>query len=515
MLDWYFDCEGEQWSLRGLLTRDPSAALSAMKGAAAVKGAAAGGASATNPKLASKPKASATAVPAGSPPQKPERHTKANTADAGNVSIYHRFQGFLQVFRETIHKVRLEAPAETPGQGAAAVDGENFIWHRKDAFGLDSIEKPNVWLGLGRLEDGFRKPVAIKKNDEAEDSLRLKRIMRKLKPGSFIASAELVELEPLSMEVDEKQREDQTPKAQQMQKRWVSEAGVCTLEDIFGHSFPPNYDEERRTKAHRMLVREILHSMALAVYHLHECNIAHGTINLKYFKFFLIEEPPRSTNLRVKLVSMRRADILSPERQRADIQALGNAMARVVLGTQSSDTELLLPYDPSLYHLITWILQTDGDGATLADVVRHPYFMSLNEKEAFTLALEGGVFGQVATTADVSNCAFLPRQRCLLFNSLLLLSLLHAAAGQGAGTPHQQAAAPLHRQPVRAVARGATMTRRRRSPKWRPVVVLWHALNLNCSTRCCTLQRKNKDCFTTGTRAASTRSAARHYFAEK
>jgi hypothetical protein len=187
-----------------------------------------------------------------------------------------------------------------------------------------------------------------------------------------------------------------------------------------------------------MLVREILHSMALAVYHLHECNIAHGTINLKYFKFFLIEEPPRSTNLRVKLVSMRRADILSPERQRADIQALGNAMARVVLGTQSSDTELLLPYDPSLYHLITWILQTDGDGATLADVVRHPYFMSLNEKEAFTLALEGGVFGQVATTADVSNCA------CAIFTIVSAACCSTHSCSSPCSTPQlDRALAPL------------------------------------------------------------------------
>ena len=37
----------------------------------------------------------------------------------------------------------------------------------------------------------------------------------------------------------------------------------------------------------------------------------------------------------------------------------------------------------------------DGDGAALADVIRHPYFMSLNEKEAFTSALKGCVFGQI------------------------------------------------------------------------------------------------------------------------
>ena len=53
--------------------------------------------------------------------------------------------------------------------------------------------------------------------------------------------------------------------------------------------------------------------------------------------------------------------------------------------------------------------ESDGDGAALADVIRHPYFTSLNEKEAFTLALEGCVFGQIVSTADVSNhfiCTF-------------------------------------------------------------------------------------------------------------
>jgi len=412
MLDWYFDCEGEQCSLRGWLMQAQALVPAAGGGAAA------GGAIAAKPKKSSelkstsKPTASAAATAAAPPPPKPERHTRADAKDAP-PSIFHHFQGHLQVFREKIQKLAafpIERSQDPDSGDAAAVDGfdETFVWIRANEYGLDSATNPNVWLGLGRLEDGFRKPVAIKKNDEADDKLRLKRVMRKLKPGSFIASAELVELEPLHTEESQPPatappQTPKTPKDKQLQQRWVSEAGVCTLEQLFAHPFPPSYDEERCTKAHRMLVREVLHSMALAVFHLHECKIAHGTINLRYFKVFLIEEPPRSTNLRVKLVSMRWADTLNPAREAADIHALGHAMVRVVLGAQSSDVEQLLSYDPSLYLLIKWILQTDGDGATLADVIRHPYFMSLNEKEAFTLALEGGVFGQIASTAEVSN----------------------------------------------------------------------------------------------------------------
>jgi hypothetical protein len=298
-----------------------------------------------------------------------------------------------------------------------------MIWRRRKFFGLDRGPKHDVWLALGRLENGFRKPVAVKRNDESpKDKANLKLIMRRLKPGSFIASAEFVEIEPLVLATDEEEEEcsdgeEDQPLLQEdhpvlqrqesdpRQSRWVSEAGVCMLEELFGRVHNQSDKIELSTKAHRMLVKEILHSMALAVFHLHECRIAHCYINLRYFKIFLIQEPPRSTNLRVKLVSMRKAQPLNSVNQRDDITALGHAMARVVLGcdydqTNASSIERLLHYDPALYWLISWILDSTN-GASLADVIRHPYFMSLNEKEVFTLALAGGVFGQILSEAEV------------------------------------------------------------------------------------------------------------------
>jgi hypothetical protein len=369
MLDWYFDCDDEQHSLRELLKQSTAAHFKA-------------------------PATKAT-------PRKLERYAKADRPDGGQ-NCYVLFQGLLAAFRS---KIQTLAEAECKGDPTdlEACD-ERMIWDRSTFYALDSCPSnhPNpqqfshsVWLGLGRLEDGFRKPVAFKRNDENEEQqAKLVRMMRKLKPGSFIASAELVEVEPLNEKIE-------PPTPRRLQKRWVSEAGVCTLEELFGRVLTPDDITERETKAHRMLVKEILHSMVLAVFHLHECKIAHTNINLRYFKVFLIEEPPRSTNLRVKLVSMRRADTLTPVREREDIEDLGKAMARVVLG-ESCNLEELLSYDPSLYWLVAWILD-ESDGATLADVIRHPYFMSLNEKEVFTLALEGDIFGEILTTAEVTN----------------------------------------------------------------------------------------------------------------
>jgi hypothetical protein len=374
MLDWYFDCDDEQHSLRELLKRSTAAHSKAPSQAS-------GGTKAT--------------------PRKLERYAKADRPDGGQ-SCYVLFQGLLAAFRLKVQTLA-EARCKGDPTDVEACD-EGMIWVRHTDYALDSCPSnhPNprqfqhsVWLGLGRLEDGFRKPVAFKRNDEDEEQqAKLVRMMRKLKPGSFIASAELVEVGPLNKDV-----EPPTPMA--VQKRWVSEAGVCTLEELFGRVLTPNDITERKTKAHRMLVKEILHSMALAVFHLHECKIAHTSINLRYFKVFLIEEPPRSTNLRVKLVSMRRADTLTPVREREDIEDLGKAMARVVLG-ESGNMEELLSYDPSLYWLVAWILD-ESDGATLADVIRHPYFMSLNEKEVFTLALEGDIFGEILTIAEVTH----------------------------------------------------------------------------------------------------------------
>jgi hypothetical protein len=365
MLDWYFDCDGEQHSLREALKQHPQ-----------VSGAA--------------------AAPAVSTQRKLERYTRATLDFPGATSCYKLFQTLLNSFRAKIQKL---------AQKEDALD-DQIIWERSKEYALDASDPPNVWLALSQLEDGFRKPVAVKKNDADDDVERLQHIMRKLRPGSFIASAqrEILDFSEPTQAPNDQPARASTPRGGPQPPRWVSEAGICTLEELFGRKLNSNDRIERNTKAHRMLVREMLLSMALAVFHLHECKIAHNLIGLKYFKVFLIEEPPRSTNLRVKLVSMRRAENLTDDRERRDIIGLGNAMARVVLGDDSSIDELM-SYDPSLYWLVTWILQNpDQDGAKLADVIRHPYFTSLNEKEVLTLALQGDIFGQIITAAEV-RCA--------------------------------------------------------------------------------------------------------------
>jgi hypothetical protein len=450
MLDWYFDCDGEQHSLQEML-KHPLTSVPAAGGnlylfdacldfnivdvmcncfgritfcfAAPRSG---GGANMQASALLPEK------LPETSSP-KLERYTKFNAPD----SDYFCFQLHLQLFRDKIQHLAAHCPND-PKEPECE---EKIIWRRRKFFGLDRGPKHDVWLALGWLENGFHKPVAVKRNDESpKDKAKLKFIMRRLKPGSFIASAEFVEIEPLVLEGDDDEEEEEekhssngeegAPVLQRQQSdprqfRWVSEAGVCTLEELFGRKLNPNDKIERNTKAHRILVKEILHCMALAVFHLHECRIAHCCISLRYFKVFLIQEPPRSTNLRVKLVSMRKANILTSVDERTDIEALGHAMARVILGldydsANASSIEQLLQYDPALYWLISWILDKTN-GATLADVIRHPYFMSLNEKEVFTLALAGGVFGQILSAAEVriQSCSTYHRMVYLLHTPIL------------------------------------------------------------------------------------------------
>jgi hypothetical protein len=402
MLDWYFDCDGKQHSLRELLKPSPPESM---------------------PEATQK---KSWAFVAGIPSSKLERIRGASTC-------CDTFSALLEKFGGNIESLAKRYCKEDPQDVEACK--EDIIWKRYPRYGLDAGRSHNVFLALGRLEDGFRKPVAVKLNDGEEDEWRVKRIMRKLKPGSFIASAELLYLQDLQPTEDLEPTEDEPTEAPDgplgrqsspsYQWRWVSEAGVCTLEELFGRQLTPQDKVERNTKAHRMLVREILLSMALAMFHLHECKIAHTVISLKYFKVFLIEEPPRSTNLRVKLVSMRKAETLTDSRERDDIEDLGFAMARVVLGEEYLDITQLLEYDPSLYWLITWILEGSQHGATLADIIRHPYFTSLNEKEVFTLALEGDLFGQIITPAEV-RCPpapfhFPPACICSTLHSMFLI----------------------------------------------------------------------------------------------
>jgi hypothetical protein len=191
-----------------------------------------------------------------------------------------------------------------------------------------------------------------------------------------------------------------------------------------------------------MLVKEILHSMALAIFNLHHCKVAHTKVSLDFFEIFFIEEPPSSTNLRVKLVSLKHAMpvVADDERgvalMRKDIADLGEAMCRVVLGTAAEGGPPLDPkeqhlqlqaYDPSLCDLVDWMLVDGISGASIEDVIRHPYFMSLNDKEAFTLALEGKIFDDMAKD-DALEDALGPLKRILEGRLEALFHQLQTAA---------------------------------------------------------------------------------------
>ena len=125
-------------------------------------------------------------------------------------------------------------------------------------------------------------------------------------------------------------------------------------------------------------------------------------------QIFPIDEPPCHTNLRVKLISMKHARDFTPELAQADIFQLGLSMCAVALGkpfgstgSNEGDVERYLAqhraalksYDVSLTLLIDWMLELDGaKRASIADVIRHPFFMGVNETEAFALALFGNLF---------------------------------------------------------------------------------------------------------------------------
>ena len=60
---------------------------------------------------------------------------------------------------------------------------------------------------------------------------------------------------------------------------------------------------------------------------------------------------------------------------------------------RQTNRESLRSYDVSLMLLVDWMIDIDSSRrATIADVIRHPYFMGIHETEAFALALHGGLF---------------------------------------------------------------------------------------------------------------------------
>jgi hypothetical protein len=350
MLDWYFDCDEKQHFLRQLLKPSPPDSM---------------------PEAMQK---KSWALVAGNPSSSSVSSLSKLERIPGASACCDLFRIYLDRFRENIQSL---ASKYCTGDDQNGYD-RRIIWDRSPCFGLDAGPMHKVFLALGQLENGFRKPVAVHCNVDEAETFILMSIMRKLEPGKFIARAELLNLQPTEDEpIEALDGPRASPKA-----RLVSDAGVCALEELFGRKLSVRDKVERNTKAHRMLVREILLSMALAIFHFHECELAHNNISLKFFKVFLIEERRCSTNLRVKLVSTRRAQTLTDERERYDVENLGYAMARVVLGEEYRDITQLLEYDPSLYGLITCILE--GSHGALADIIRHPYFTSLDAKEVFT-----------------------------------------------------------------------------------------------------------------------------------
>ena len=192
MLDWYFDAEGSNFSLCSLTTERAAAAAAdshreppgAARANAKPNGVKAGGQAAV-----------ATDSVADAPGPKPER-----VKDVRHKRLYSDFHKCTDSFRQLINKLATTSHAKRRH--------EDYVWSRSNDFSIDSSfvhdprdpsKETNVWLGLGPLDVafGYRMPVAIKKNPEnAQDEQRLMRVMKRLKPGSFIASANQSHLRP-------------------------------------------------------------------------------------------------------------------------------------------------------------------------------------------------------------------------------------------------------------------------------------------------------------------------------
>lgn len=164
------------------------------------------------------------------------------------------------------------------------------------------MSEGRVWLGLGKeeniIETGevFCKPVAIKSRQRIQPEV-FARMMRQMKPGSFIASAQEMHLRVHGLDgVDM----DPSPRTQHVRDQrnelfmdkavdfsflsvpegtvslgraasesaagaaaaelppndlyWVSEAGICTLHELFQSGVSR---EERCTQSHRHVVQEV------------------------------------------------------------------------------------------------------------------------------------------------------------------------------------------------------------------------------------------------------------------
>jgi hypothetical protein len=137
----------------------------------------------------------------------------------------------------------------------------------------DSVTRarPEVWVGLSQVQSihsqscvvKFRKPVAFKAKKPADSSRmqEFEELMRTLKPGSYIASASK---ESKQFDLMTFSGGDGTPSARQrvafsatsqQVSKWVSEAGICTLHDLFKQ---PIAEIERKSLAFRDLLKEVV-----------------------------------------------------------------------------------------------------------------------------------------------------------------------------------------------------------------------------------------------------------------
>ena len=262
-LDWYFDHEGKECSLRVLMAINDDAELRRRVG---------GG--------------------AGRRGAKPGRFTGAPAGSFCNT-FYHLMQRF---FDMTL-RLKRQKQQHHGGAGAKAV-----FFCRDSSFSIDSTARaPSeglVWLGLGCEEtiietaQAYCKPVAIKSRQNVDPAI-FARMMGQMKPGSFIASARETRLSVHGLDGS---HADPSPKCQASAPHtrrlhehnerfmdevcssftyagvgtesaagaaaaegppdcyWVSEAGICTLHELLqaGVSI-----EERGTQAHRRLVQEV------------------------------------------------------------------------------------------------------------------------------------------------------------------------------------------------------------------------------------------------------------------
>ncbi len=142
---------------------------------------------------------------------------------------------------------------------------------------------PQVWVGLSQVQKvasqtasgflEFRKPVAFKaKPVDADRMQAFEQLMRAVMPGSYIASATknpdilvydndrtyLTSSSPrvLSFPADEGHRQQESGGSPI--GRWVSEAGICTLHDLFKE---PIDDSERKSLSFRDLLKEVLRTI--------------------------------------------------------------------------------------------------------------------------------------------------------------------------------------------------------------------------------------------------------------